>query len=243
MDAPERDRNRNYSVTNPLETLPEVAYALHSQSPQDIGDLVAMMFPEPMQLAVSFTVTNVVWEVFKEVFSIAASQGAKFDTSALALAQIKKEINYLHRKVDKLLNNDFEAAGHRLEHAMNYMENTKKHPDAYEELKQVLNLATKAFYKLDKFRDKIFIQRIAVFSRLMTDCYDKETKRFVLLPSLSKEDKKTIADAVFINMNAAVEEFYKIEVPFMSLPGTKKKIKNENQDLLDSLLKVSFIVS
>ena len=123
MEAPKRAPKTNYNTPKPLATLPEVAYALQSQNPQEIGDLVAMMFPEPMQLSVSFTVTHVAWEVFKEVFCIAASQGATFDASSLALAQIKQEIKDLHRKVDKLLNYDFEAAGHRLEHAMNYMSN------------------------------------------------------------------------------------------------------------------------
>ena len=241
MDAPKTAPKKNSSNTNPLATLPEVAYSLYSQSPQDIGDLAAMMFPEPMQLTVSVTVTTVAWEVFKEVFCIAASQGAKFDTSSLALAQIQKKIEDLHRKVDKLLKADFQAAGHRLEHAMNYMGNIKKHPKAYEELKQVLELATKAFFQLETFSDKVFIQRVAVFSRLLTDCYDEDTKQFVPLPSLSKEDKKTITDSVIIDVNKVLEEFKKVKIPLLTLQ--RSKAKNENQDLLDSLLKVSFIVS
>ena len=153
MDAPEEVTKKNTGTANPLETLYEVSYALHSQSPQEIGGLVAMMFPEPMKLEASCTMTHVIWEVFKEIFSISSIQGVKFHTLALALAEIKKEIWDIPRKDEKLSRSDFEAAGNRLEHAINYMSNTKKHPKAYEEFNHVLGLATKAFYKLDKFLD------------------------------------------------------------------------------------------
>ena len=240
MDAPATAPKKDSSNTNPLTALPDVACSLYTKNPQDIFDLPSMMFPEPMQLAVSITVANIAWEVFKEVFSIAAGQGAKLDNSSHHLAQIQKEIKDLHHKCDILLNLDFEAAGHRLEHAMNYMENTKTHPDAYEELKLVLDLATKAFYKFEKFCDKVFIQRVVVFSRLMTECYDKETKQFICLPSLSKEDKKAIANGVLIGVNAVLDEFIKIPIPSWEAKVYRWSIKNENQVLLDSLLKVSF---
>ena len=70
----------------------------------------------------------------------------------------------------------------------------------------------------------------------MMDCYEEEAKKFVPLSCLDVQGKQSIANAVFIDLKAAVNKFNEIEVPWY-----KKMVgqgKGESQDVLDSLLKV-----
>ena len=140
--------------------------------------------------------------------------------------------------MDMLLRSDYETATHRLEHAMNYLELTKMHPEAYDEFKEVLRKASEAYPKLDQFSDKLFVQRISIFARFMTLCYDTTTKQFVPLSSLPVEDKQTIADAVFIDLKQSLQEFKKLKIPFFKKVMGLKKEAQDNQNILDSLMKV-----
>ena len=129
--------------------------------------------------------------------------------------------------MDKLLMSDYETANYRLEHAMNYLGNIKMHPEAYDEFKEVLREANDAFPKVEEFSDKVFIQRISIFSRFMTHCYDKERKQFLPLSSLSVEDKQTIANAVFIDLNVVLKEFNSMKRCSFYKKNLEKKRKIE----------------
>ena len=90
MDVPTFATEVKANTSSKLaEPVTDVAIALATQNHQAIGDLASMMFPKPIQLAASFATTEVVWQIFKQVFDVAASQGAKFDGSGLVIAKIK----------------------------------------------------------------------------------------------------------------------------------------------------------
>ena len=131
-----------------------------------------------------------------------------------------------------------ETAKNRIYHAMNYLEKEETHSMAYVEFKEVLSLAEKAYPKVEEFKDKVFCRQIGIFSRLMTSLFDFRSQRIVSLSTLSESKKRIIANAIFHDVNGAIEEFNSIETPLsQTLLGKIKENKQKNQDILNSLLK------
>ena len=72
----------------------------------------------------------------------------------------------------------------------------------------------------------------------MTSLFDFRSQRIVSLSTLSESKKRIIANAIFHDVNGAIEEFNSIETPLsQTLLGKSKENKQKNQDILDSLLK------
>jgi len=136
-----------------------------------------------------------------------------------------------------------EAAKNRLWHAKNYLEKEDTHHMAYEEFKEVLSLAEKAYPKVESFKDKIFCKQLGIFSRVMSSTYDVETRKFVPLYILSPDKKHAIAKSVFHDVEVSLQDFKSIEVPWSkAVLGKTKKHEQKNQDILDTLLKSSLSV-
>lgn len=229
----------NLDMGNVLETLV-------SSAPQSIGNFGAMMLPvsNDTQVHVSRAISYVAYTLLVDVFDVAASQGFQFNAVGLTLKQIQKQLEELTKKVDKLLKADMDAAKNRLYHAMNNLENEKTHHLAYDEFKQVLSLAEKAYPKVEEFKDKIFCKKIGIFSRVMTSLFDTKQQVFVALSSLSESEKRIIANGVFHEVHAALQDFESIEIPLSkSLFGKTKKQEQKNQDILDSVLRSSLPVT
>ena len=190
------------------------------------------------QVLVSRSISYVAYTILVDVFDVAATQGFQFNAVSLSLKQIQKKLEELTKKVDKLLKADMETAKNRIYHAMNYLEKEETHPMAYVEFKEVLSLAEKADPKVEEFKDKVFCRQIGIFSRLMTSLFDFRSQRIVSLSTLSESKKRIIANAIFHDVNGAIEEFNSIETPLsQTLLGKSKENKQKNQDILDSLLK------
>ena len=210
-----------------------------AENTQMLGNLAGLMLPVPkqMQEATARTVSLVAFEILTNVFDISVSF-TNFNGMAFSLKKIQSELDELQKKMDKLLRSDNETTTHRLKHAMNYLDNTNMHPEAYKEFTELLNKANEALPKLDKFEDKLFSQRVSIFSRFMTNCYDKKKQQFVPLSSLPVEGKQTIANAVMIDLEVILNEFNSIEVGFFKkISGQKKDEEQKNQNLLNSLMK------
>ena len=103
----------------------------------EFGDIVAMMFPKQLQVAASFTFSFVVYEIFTTVFDVAAAQGLNFNAQGIVMAQIKKEIKELSKKVDLLLHADMRAAKSMLKKAVQYLSTEETYPTAFREFKDV----------------------------------------------------------------------------------------------------------
>ena len=108
---------------------------------QATSDLAAMMLPVPKEIQVTApdVTSQLVYKIFIEVFGMATNQESNLDTMSIALPQIKKQLEELERKVDKLLRADMETAKHRLQHAFHYLEDTETYPLAYREFEKVLD--------------------------------------------------------------------------------------------------------
>ena len=105
-------------------------------APRVLGDLAALMLPVPkrMQEATARAVSLVAFEILSNVFDISVSL-TSFNAIGFALKQMDAKLEELQRKMDILLMSDYKTASHLLKHAMNYLENTKTHPKAFDRFK------------------------------------------------------------------------------------------------------------
>ena len=125
----------------------------------EFGDIVAMMFPKQLQVAASFTFSFVVYEIFTTVFDVAAAQGLNFNAQGIVMAQIKKEIKELSKKVDLLLHADMRAAKSMLKKAVQYLSTEETYPTAFREFKDVLNRVEGAFTTVQGFEHQVFCKQ------------------------------------------------------------------------------------
>ena len=211
-----------------------------STVPQSVGDWGAMMLPisSGQQVALSYAISHVAYQLMVDVFDIATSQGFSFDTMGLKLKQIEKKIDEMAKKLDKLLKADLETAKNRLRHAVNYLKLERNYHLAYEEFKLVLTSAENAYPKIEDFEDKVLCKQLQIYSRLMTTIYDVDTRTFTPLSNIPEEEKVNIAESVFIDVEDILKDFHNIKIPLTkSLLGKKADEQQKNQDALDSLLK------
>ena len=218
----------------------QVLEKIGSIDPQTIGDFGAQMLPTPRkyQEATSFVISHVAYQILTDVFEVAAGTGFNFNAMSLTLKQVQKQIEELAKKVDILLKADMETAKSRIWHGMNYVKRKETFPLAYDEFKEVLSLAEKAYPKVEAFEDKVFCKQLAIFSRVMISTYDPDTRQFVALYNLPEAKKRVIADSVLHDVESVNQQFKAIEIPWSkTLFGKSKKEKEKNQNILDSLLK------
>ena len=218
----------------------QVVEKIASIDPQTIGDFGAQMLPVPReyQVATSYVISHVAYQLLTDVFEVAAGTGFSFNAMSLTLKQIQKQIEELAKKVDKLLMADMETAKHRIGHGMNYIKREETFPMAFDEFKEVLSLAEKAFPKVEAFEDKVLCKQLAIFTRAMISTYDTKTEQFVPICNLSEEKKRAISDSIFHDLESVYQQFKAIEIPWSKkLTGKGKKEKEKNQNVLDSLLK------
>jgi len=218
----------------------QVVEKIVSDGPQIIGDFGAQMLPIPrqFQVATSNVISHVAYQLLTDVFEVAAGTGFSFNAMSLTLKQIQKQIEELAKKVDILLRADMETAKNRIWHGMNYIKREETFPLAFDEFKEVLSLAEKAFPKVEAFEDKVFCKQLAIFTRAMISTYDPKTGQFVALYYLSEDKKRAISDSIFHDVEGVYQQFEAIEIPWSKkLIGKDKKEKEKNQNILDSLLK------
>ena len=210
----------------------------------EFGDIVAMMFPKQLQVAASFTFSFVVYEIFTTVFDVAASQGLNFNAQGIVMAQIKKEIKELSKKVDLLLHADMRAGKSMLRKAVQYLSSKETYPTAIQEFKNILILVERAFTTVQGFEHQVFCKQTEIFARFMIDTYDEENKSFVPLPKISIAKKEIIATNIWHDVQELHHEFSQVQRPrkrdfLKRMFNADKPIKQQNQKLYDTILKFS----
>ena len=192
-----------------------------------------------LQAGAGFLVTSAATKIFAEVFSFALSQGASFNAQALALKQIKFQLEELNKKVDKILNEPLKTATKSLKHAMNYLEDKDSYKNAYLEYEKVLENAGRGFEYVEDLETKVICKRLVIFARFMCNTYKAEENDFIPLKSLQESKKKVIAGAMKIDIDEILEEFEKTPVSkrkrFLRKGGEEQQ---KLQDTIDSLLKL-----
>ena len=207
------------------------------------------MLPEKLQIPVSFAMSKGLELLVKKVLNVAVDATLKWDATSITLAQIKYKLEQIEKSLDDLLKADFVTAKKRFGDAMIYIEDGH-YARAYKELDWVLTKSIDAFSRVKGFDNKVFAKRLTIFARLMIDTYDKDTKTFVPLSSLSTKKKHTIAKLIFSDVDDVVNEFEKgvedrsiVSKGFASFKNTitlKNSLGSQcdkNQNSLDGLLK------
>ena len=210
---------------------------------------IIMLVPEKYQ-TVAASVGNIViclanhyiLESLSIALGIAINPIGGVNTTAIALAMIKKTLKELQKKVDILMHADFKTAFKRYQNALSFMSNPKLHKKAFKEYKEVVNLAERAYSQVNDFDQKILCKKLALFGHLMTFMYDNEKgkKTFLPLEKLSEDVKGSIATYVRDEISVSIED-YKMANSVLDkgwFSKKKKKLeKDKNQNLLDSFLK------
>ena len=136
---------------------------------------------------------------------------------------VGNDFKKLDEKVRKLLKVDFYCAMKRFDVAMIHLEHNDHH-GAYEELKEALSRAERAFFLTDKFKQKVHCKWILCYSCILTDSYDSDNKEFRPFSTLEEKKRRLIAKLIFMEINGLLHAFEKIE--------------KEEQDSMDELLKI-----
>ena len=139
-----------------------------------------MLVPEKYQ-TLTASVSNVViclantyiLESLSVVLGVAINPISGINTTALALASIKKNIKELQKEVDKLMHADYKTAFKKYDNALSFMTNPETHRYAFREFEKVKDLAERAYSQVNEFDKKILCKKLALFGHLMMLMYQK----------------------------------------------------------------------
>ena len=207
---------------------------------QGVVDIGVMLMPENYQVGASFALNTSFFYLVTEVLGIAVGTAVDWSPTSIVLAQIKAKIENLQKDVDTLLHADMKAAEKHLKQAMNYLE-FKQYQRAFEEFVRVRDLSIAAFSQVKTFENKEFCKRLTMFSRLLTDTYDNNTKQFTSLGSVSKEMKQCISLQILDDVSELKTAFDGIEKSFYEKVTFQKesKEKKDNEKFFNGILKNS----
>ena len=198
------------------------------------------MVPQEAQILTSYVANKALFWLVTDVLEIAAGVSLKWDPTSITLAQIKKKIDDLQTDMNVLLDADFKTAFQWLEYAASDLKN-EDFESAYTYFEKVQDNSVRAYSQIKEFRKKVFCKRMTIFVKHMLKCFNKETKSFEHLLSLSQKKQKALAESVMIDVDIILEEFEKLQKSpnWWQKKVNKAKSKSEEQHVLDGLLKVA----
>ena len=128
-----------------------------------------------------------------EVLFPTVAAGMTFNATGFTLAMIQKKLEDITKKLDTLLEKDYNSAVDFLSSAMRSIEH-HDYEDAYKDFKKALERATDA-YNCAKTDDLKLIKssKMKMFCYIATKSYDKESKHFIPYDSLPRKKKDLIA--------------------------------------------------
>ena len=164
--------------------------------------------------------------------------------TGLTLAQIKETIKRIEGKIYIILETPLKQAKDRFRAAFNMISH-KDQKKAYDELKEVIHYATKAFFYMDS-RDMTIADleacvqatQLLIFSNILKFCYDESSETFLPFLTLSMIDKAKIATELMDIVNRCLEN--RKHVKKDSLFSRSSDHKAKVQDILDTILQVTY---
>lgn len=169
------------------------------------------------------------------------------DMNALALAQIKKKLEDIDKKLDTLLTTEMEVAISNMDDGLFQLEilgnqayqadvKAKAADAAIEAFSEMYKNATTGYKKVSAFKDKVFCKSLSIYGFIIKTLYDNPTNAFLTFQTANEGLKRYIAEYVHRQVKQIIDEdFSTIKIP--RLTWDKKGKKEENQNTLDSLLK------
>ena len=136
--------------------------------------------------------------IVQSVFDVGASI-KDINLQALKLYQIKKNIELVEKKIDKLLISPLQVADEMFKTGFNEIE-AKRYKDAQKSFATVIEEANKGLVNIqDKtvsiktFKLCAHSLKLIMCSKIAKYCYNLETKSFLPYTNLSKSDQKLVA--------------------------------------------------
>ena len=167
---------------------------------------------------------------------------AKLDMMAFNVAQLKKSVDEINRKLDIVLDAPLAQAVEFLEMGLVHLEQGNI-GETIEELKNVKHHAMKAFQyakgkgpPIEILRCKVLAKQLKIFSEILIQSYDGA--KIIPFPLLEKGKKETIRKLTEIDVTA-VQNFHDAQ-SISRFTWNKAEKVQQKQDLLDSLLKTAY---
>jgi len=228
------------------QTVQSVAKILEKIAPikgvEDLADILAEHFALKQKSDAVQSGTYILTKVvILETLQLVGVGGglAKLDLMAFNIAQLKKKVEEINRKLDIILDAPLGQAVEYLEMALVQL-NHGDISNTIEELKNVKHYAMEAFQyakgkgsPLEILRCKVTAKQLKIFSEILIQSYDGATK-IVPFPLLDKAKKEKISHLIEKDI-MAVQSFHDSQsTSWYSLNKAEKK--KQRQDTLDRLL-------
>ena len=189
----------------------------------------------------------VIVTIVQSVFEVGVSI-KDINIQALKLHQIKKNIELVEKKIDKILINPLKVADNMFKTGINEIV-AKRFEDAHKTFITVIDKANEALENLEEkilgietFKLCVFTLKLMMCSKIAKYCYCSDTKIFLPYSNLSKSDQNLIAKELEKLANKGLT--FKINVEVRSSIFTRKKEKKarkeESQNILDNFLQACY---
>ena len=206
-----------------------------------------MLVNDPMIQKAAFVLSfDVLAETLNHVFD-AVQIGISLkslDLTAFTLVELKQGLQRVEKKVDKLLFAPLLDAIDDYNTAFNELRG-KEFDRAVKTFEKVIDNAKRGFNQLkeekmnlETFKHCVVALKLIISSKIYYYSYKPEEKIFIPCFKLSKETKEVIASEIKVLAERCMSLRQCIKVD--SFLGTDEKMKEEAQDLLDNLLKISY---
>ena len=171
-----------------------------------------------------------------EVLFPTVAAGMTFNATGFTLAMIQKKLEDITKKLDTLLEKDYNSAVDFLSSAMRSIEH-HDYEDAYKDFDKALDRATDA-YNCAKTDDLKLIKssKMKMFCYIATKSYEKELKLFIPYESLPKKKKDLIASLLRDEVEKLLKDLKNVKVrsdasKFFKTTGQQKEIDNTMSEL------------
>ena len=166
----------------------------------------------------------------------------KGDLAAFEIAQLKKKMEEINKKLDVILSAPLEQAVDLFGKAMRHMEN-ESIPGTIKELEKVRDHAVQAFHyakgqgpKKENLKSSVFAKKLVILSEILINSYDGTT--IVPFPLLDVQKKETISSLIEEEVRSLQSFHDSYKVPMLTRNKAEKAKKK--QDITDTLLRTAY---
>lgn len=202
---------------------------------------------ETIQSASYLLSSAVILTIVQSVFEVGVSI-KDINIQALKLHQIKKKIDHVEKKVDKIMINPLIVADNMFKTGFNEIE-AKRYEDAQKTFITVINKANEGLQNLeqktlnmDTFKLCVYAVKLIMCSKIAKYCYNSETKIFLPYSNLSKSDQRLIAKELekLAKMALTLKNNVEVRPSFFTKKKEKKAKKEEAQNIIDGFLQACY---
>ena len=168
---------------------------------------------------------------------------ASIDMNGLALAQIKNKLENMNKKLDTILTREMKTALMKFQKGLSILAEENNEPDeqkiaakeAIKEFRAMYDNSEVAYNSVSTFKEKVCCKSLSIFAHIMETLYQEEQQTFLTLKTANEIMKRRIAKRIELEVSMVIGDFNNIKIP--RLTWNKKEKKEENQNILNSLLK------